>query len=178
MLRNTKEQYGSINKFFHWTMAFLIITMLCVGFFMSGPIVNIHKLTGLLILTLVALRLIWKLLNPVPELPETISRFEKILARSAEGFLYLCMFAMPLSGWAMATSFGYSPHLGSFYFPMPGISVDKTNAYFFKSIHDTLAWVFIGFISLHILGALKHLIIDKDSRVLKSMWRTKLTGRK
>ncbi len=99
MLKNTPKQYGSITKIFHWTIALLIIGMLCLGFFMSGPIVNVHKLVGLLILVLVAARLIWKLFNPQPTLPETVSHLEKIAARSVQGLLYLCMFGMPLSGW-------------------------------------------------------------------------------
>ncbi len=166
MLKNTGAYYGSLSKFFHWIIAFLILCMLPLGYLMSGhTLMTVHKLTGLFILTLAALRLIWILLNPHPRLPATVSRLEKIAARAVEGLLYLCMFGMPLSGWAMSTAFGYFPMIGGVALPMPFVPVDHDFAMTFENIHGTLALILIGLISLHILGALKHYFFDKDQVV-------------
>lgn len=168
MLTNSKQKFGSISQFFHWLMAFLIIAMLFLGFLMTGKkITNVHQLTGLLILTLAACRLIWTLFNPKPALPDTVSKLEKLAARTVQALLYVCMFGMPLSGWAMSTAYDLIPQLGNLTFPMPGISIDQQLGDFFKTIHNTLALILIGLIGLHVLGALKHQFIDKDPSVLK-----------
>jgi cytochrome b561 len=36
-------------------------------------------------------------------------------------------------------------------------------------MHSVIAWVFVGLISLHLLAALKHLLINKDG-VFQRMW--------
>ena len=170
MLTNTREIYGSISKFFHWLIALLIITMLFLGFLMIGQkAVNLHQLTGLTILALAAFRLIWSIFNQHPRLPNTVSTLEKIAARGVQGLLYLCMFGIPLSGWAMSTAFGFAPHIANMNLSMPGIPIDQQLGSFLETVHNTLAFVLIALISLHILGALKHQLIDKDSQVLRSM---------
>jgi cytochrome b561 len=82
-IKNTSTTYGSIAKFFHWTIAAIVILMLCFGPFMDditskairSPVITFHKLTGLAILLLVVLRLLWTLYNPKPQLPINASRW-------------------------------------------------------------------------------------------------------
>lgn len=171
-IKNTSEQYGSVAKFLHWAMGLLIITMLIIGYFMgdwgSATIYNIHKLTGLSILVLAIFRVFWSIANRRPRLPSDVNRLEKFLARCVQVLLYLCMFVMPLSGWAMTTASGRYPHIGSNVFPMPGIPTSQTLARTLFEIHSTAALLLIGLISLHVLGALKHHFIDKDT-VLKKI---------
>ncbi len=173
MFKNTKERYGSMAKSLHWTMSVLILCMLFVGYFMGNwgiaAIYNLHKLTGLLILILVIVRIMWTLNNTQPALPPAMKRPEHVLSRIVQGLLYICMVFMPLSGWAMVTAFGYFPHLGSVVIPMPGIPIDQNLALFLAEVHGTIAIVLIVLISLHVLGALKHHFINKDE-VLKKMW--------
>ena len=169
MFKNTKAHFGSVSKFFHWIIALLILCMLPLGYLMSGhTLMTVHKLTGLFILTLAACRLIWLLWNPQPRLPASVPRLEKIIARAVEGLLYLCMFGMPLSGWVMSTAFGYFPMIAGVALPMPFVPVDHDLAMTFENIHGILAWILIGLISLHVLGALKHYFFDKD-QVLQNM---------
>ena len=116
-------------------------------------------------MTLAACRLIWILFNPHPRLPDSVSRLEKIAARAVEGLLYVCMFGMPLSGWAMSTAFGSFPMVMGVALPMPFVPVDRDWAMTFENIHGTLALILIGLISVHVLGALKHYFFDKDQVV-------------
>lgn len=170
MFMNSRMSYGNVAKFFHWLIAFLIFCMILLGFLMVGKkLTNIHQLTGLTIFTLTACRLIWKLCNPTVKLPDTVSKLEKIAAHTVQILLYVCMFGMPLSGWAMSTAFDLVPHIGSLHFPMPGINIDEAQGNFFQDIHNTLAWVLIILIGLHTGGAFKHTFIDKDPQVIKSM---------
>jgi len=169
MLKNTPTQYGSVSRFFHWIIALLIIGMLIFGYLMTGlSLLNIHKCIGMFILTLAAVRLIWTLFSTHPKLPENNPKLDTIAARTVQVLLYVCMFGMPLSGWAMATAFGEAPHIYNLNFPMPGIGINQDLGSIAESIHGTLAIILIILLCLHALGACKHFLIDRDN-VLESM---------
>ena len=77
---------------------------------------------------------------------------------------------MPLSGWIMSVAADRTPvYFGMFKAPLPWIGVNKDLSKFMNHTHEIISWVLIAFISLHILGALKHYFIDKD-KVLQRMW--------
>jgi cytochrome b561 len=169
MLTNTENSYGSLTKFFHWAIAILIIFMLFCGYFMSGlSWLNYHKIIGLTIFSLAVLRVIWTLTNKHPKLPETMPIHEKLLAHAVQYLLYLFMLGMPLSGWAMATAFGKSPHVFGVYFPMPFITINPQLGIIFENIHNTAAVGLIVVLCLHIIGALRHHFLIKDD-VLRKM---------
>lgn len=169
MLKNTSETYGIISKIFHWLSAALIILMLAMGYLITtSSAINLHKLLGLIILALVACRLLWTLMTSHPRLPKSTHLLEKVAARTVQACLYLCMFGMPLSGWAMTTAFGHPPTIAGIRLAMPGIATNPSLSALLWSVHQTLAIVFMTLIGLHILAALKHRFINKDS-VLESM---------
>lgn len=168
MLKNTRKSYGSIAKFFHWIVAILVLAMLTLGYFMATPgFYSLHKLTGLLVLILVAARIIWMLINSQPEL--NINRYEKILAQSVKVLLYLAILIMPLSGWMMATAFGSAPHIGNLRIAMPGIPLSHSLAKTLMQVHNTTAIILIVLISLHLLGALKHHFIDRNTILVRML---------
>lgn len=168
MLKNNDKSFGSITKFFHWTIAPIMLIMLVLGVCMSGELIAIHKIIGLIVLFLATLRLIWVLQNPTPKLPLNMPVYEKLLAKIVKIILYICMFGMPLSGWAMSTAFGFVPHIGSLSLPMPGIPNNRALATTMENLHTILACALFGSITLHIAGALKHYFINKDN-VLQRM---------
>jgi len=175
MLRNDEIQYGSVAKWFHWLIAFAVITLLIVGLLMGDfekpfrfTVYNIHKLVGLTVLTLMIMRIIWTFNNTRPPMPLTTPTWERFAARSVHLLLYVTVLLMPISGWIMSTAAGHSPMLGSLALPMPGVIEDKALAKLTNQIHSTLGWTIIGLVSLHTLAAIKHHFIDKDN-VLKRM---------
>ncbi len=161
MLKNTSHSYGSLTKWFHWGIVILVLLMFLSGYFDLLPM-NIHKLMGLSILSLMVLRIIWRLCNPTPELPPHVTKLERILSHSVQGLLYLALLAMPLSGWILATAAGYFPHIGSVNLPMPGIPSSQNLSDWADNIHVTLAVIILVLIGLHFVGALKHYFIDRD----------------
>lgn len=170
MLKNTETGYGGITKFFHWLIAILMIGMLIFGYFLSDfhndDVYNIHKLIGLSILTLVALRILWTLHTGRPKL-DTLPKWEKMLAYSTEGLLYLGMVCMPLFGWLGVSFYNRPPHLFGVNLGLP-LTPNPTYGSLFINLHGDVAVVLIVLISLHVLGALKHFLIDKD-RILQKM---------
>lgn len=177
-LCNTHDRYGSIAKLFHWLIAILIIGMLVMGTSfgfidqnkaLMSILIPIHKSTGLTILLLMALRFLWRLINPSPQLPETTPTWQKRLAHLSHQLLYLTAFLMPLSGWLMSTAAGYTPVFWYlFKVPMPFIEKSKAVSSIASDAHTALAWILFSLIAIHIAGALKHHIVDKDN-VLRRM---------
>lgn len=173
-IMNTSTSYGSVSKFFHWLIAILVIGMLCIGYLMGyikddvtfGTVISVHKITGLFILVLIILRLIWTLFNPKPALP-SLSPLERFAAKSVHFLFYIILIVMPVAGWIMSVASGHVPHLFSWAINLP-IEKSKPTAELWESVHNTLAIVIIVFVSLHILAALYHRLVKKDD-VLQRM---------
>lgn len=172
--RNTYQSYGSVSKFFHWTIFLLVFGMIIYGYTLEdfpktwqGAAYNIHKLFGLLILFLMLLRLIWALRNPKPRMPSSTPLWEIALERLMHFSLYLVLILMPISGWTLASAAGKPPMLFGISLGLP-IAKNAWLKHLADNIHVTLAIVIIVMVALHVLAALKHHFINKDN-VLKRM---------
>jgi cytochrome b561 len=177
-LRNTNETYGVVAKFLHWLIAILVVIMLCAGvsfnYLPNGNFMNtlifIHKSTGVTILGLMVLRLLWSTMNPVPAFPLTMPRWEKIAARFTHSIFFVLIIAMPITGIFMSLAAGYTvPFWGITTVHLTFVPKNKALAAFMANWHTYLAWTIAAFIALHTLAALKHHYKDKDS-ILKRMW--------
>lgn len=73
-------QFTALSRLLHWTMAAMVLTMLCIGVTMVVSLANyhvlvsIHRPLGIAILILVVVRFVNRLLNPPPPFPATMSR--------------------------------------------------------------------------------------------------------
>lgn len=170
-LINSRTEYGSVTKFFHWLLFLLIAGMLAVGFIMvemnDSPgkfrLYFFHKAIGLLILGLMALRLLWTVSNPKPQLPTHVPSLLRWGAIGGHWLLYLLLFAMPLSGWILSCAAGHPPSFfGLFQASLP-IEKNKALASFMGEVHETIAWIIIVVVSFHIIAALIHHYYFKDN---------------
>lgn len=175
------NRYNGVAMALHWLMAFFIISLLIIGKVMVDlpkddpdkfALYQSHKSVGLTILVLTVLRIIWRVMHKSPTLPAHMPRWEQIAAKSTQGILYLMMIAIPLSGWAIAsTSSSGIPTLwfGLFEVPMlPCLSGDHDAHEIAEETHELLGNITILLLILHVVAALKHHFWDKDD-VLKSM---------
>src|SRR5437660_6613593 len=107
------SQFPAFSRLLHWTMAGMVLTMLCVGVAMVASLANyhvlvsIHRPLGIAILILVVLRFVNRLLNPPPHFPATMSRAERLAATASELTMYGLMFVLPLVGWGMLSAARY-----------------------------------------------------------------------
>lgn len=168
-ISNTEEEYGLVARLFHWSIAVLIIGLLPVGLGMgvmeNSPlkfeIYALHKSFGLLVFFLGTGRIVWRFVSPPPEHLETHEHWEVVLASAAHFWLYVCIICMPLSGWLMSSA-GEFP-IPFFGLHMPAlIGKDENLAEFFGEAHEILAYTLLLVLALHVAGALKHHVIDKD----------------
>ena len=175
-LKNTLTRYGSIAQLFHWTVVVLII----VQFFLAnkehhlplGPakIATLaqHKSVGMTIFALAVLRLLWRLVNPVPALPDTMPRWQRIGAHASHVALYALILITPLLGWMMSSARNFSVSwFGLFTLP-DLVQPDRAKYDLFHEIHEFLAYSLLSIAVLHAAAALKHHFFDRDD-VLKRM---------
>ena len=112
-----RSRYSRVAIILHWTIAGLIIFNLAIGFVMEGfPMparfiaVLAHVSSGMTVLALSVVRLIWWMTHePPPHLP-SLKFWEHRLARAAHVALYVAMVGMPLTGWAIVSA---HPRAGS-----------------------------------------------------------------
>src|SRR5580698_8053628 len=111
--RNTALRYGNVAMSFHWIIALLVIANICAGLYMgelprSDPnkfmIFQTHKSIGLTVLVLSVLRVIWRLINPVPPLPAGMSAPLRYVAHISHFVLYFLIVFIPLTGWIMVSA--------------------------------------------------------------------------
>lgn len=178
-LTNSDDQYGLIAKFFHWAIAYLILGLIPVGLGMGlipdSPlkfeVYGMHKSFGLLVFFLGLSRLLWRFITPAPDHLETHKPWERKLASAAHFWLYVCIIGMPLSGWLMSSA-------GEFPVPFFGIQMphligkDEGLGNLFYEIHEILAYTLLIILGLHIAGALKHHVLDKDETLKRMTWRS------
>lgn len=172
MLKNTPERYGVIAQIFHLLVAVLIIGLLAVGLYMSGlpgaapgkfALYGLHKSFGITVLILIVARLCWRLYNAdLPLDNPAHAKWERLLAHSVHVLLYAAAIAMPLSGWTMSSAGGHPVAL--FGLPVPPL-VDKDPALgeLAASAHSVIGWTIIALVALHVAGALKHQLLDRDN---------------
>jgi len=121
---------------------------------------NLHKSIGVTLLGLIIIRVLWRITHRPPALLSSYKAWERKLATGTHHLLYLLMIAMPVSGLIMAVSSKY----GVKWFGMDFIGgLDNTPLReAFKEVHEVIGAIILLVLILHILGALKHKLIDKD----------------
>jgi cytochrome b561 len=168
--------YATTSKILHWLIASIVILMLAFSFFLEDVPKSsqalaymIHKSCGLTVLALMIPRILWLLHRGRPDLPKTVPRWEKLLSLTVQYSFYICLFAMPLSGWIMSCASDHTPQwFGLIALPFPGITPDQELADWMGEAHEAIAWILIGLLFLHVSGALKHHFLDKD-QILRRM---------
>lgn len=174
---NTSQSYGCVAKLFHWLVAILVLVMLMIGLGMHyvpsswhGFTYNLHKSIGVVVLFIMMGRLFWRLVNEQPALPHSVSQSQRYLAWLNHWALYVTLFIMPLSGWLMATASGHVPYFfWLFHWSFPLVGLNQQLASWMVSVHYYTAWVLGGLITLHVLAALKHALIEKDGVVQRML---------
>jgi len=184
-LDNTSQGWGALARFFHWTMAALIIAMLIFGTIMVDwpdaelqtkfALYQWHKSFGFVVLGLLVLRALWRWVQPVPPLPPGASRFTRRASALSHGALYALMAIMPVTGYLMSATntlgvptriFGVIdvPHL---------LGPDARLEALFKTMHAWSATVLMVLVAVHVLAAVKHAVIDRDG-----VWTRMVVGRR
>ena len=167
---NKVEKYNNTAIALHWLVALLIIVAFPLGLYMSDlqlsptklQLFSYHKWMGITVLLLVVLRVIWRATHTPPALPDSISRLQQMASHIVHGLLYLLILAVPMSGWLMSSAKGFK----TVYFgvlPLPDlVAKDKELGHLLTVVHQSLNYILLLLVVLHVAALIKHLFIDKD----------------
>ena len=181
--KNTNQYYGTITKTFHWLTALLIIAVIATGvsahdMSISDPVslewkvrlYSIHKTIGLTIFCTALLRILWALSQPKPAMIGDAPKSQTFLAEVVHYALYISLVLVPLTGWMThAATEGFAPIKWPFGQDLPFIPNDPELAEHLATAHKFFERVMVASLLLHIAGAVKHHVIDKDA-TLRRMW--------
>ena len=182
-LTNTTANYGLIARSFHWLMALLILSMIPLGkwanlapftndaeFALKFMLFSIHKTLGVTLFGLALLRILWALWQPKPGALHPERRAENLLAAVTHWLLYSALVLVPLTGWIEHAAIpGLAPIWWPFGQGLPFVTASEWTFNTFSALHRAFGKVLILAILLHLAGALKHQLFDKDA-TLRRMW--------
>ena len=173
---STPWRYSTPAIVLHWVLAALIVFMACLGWYMmtverepSGPgLFALHRSIGLIVFTLVLLRVLWRVFHKPEPLPAGVPRWQVHLSHIVQWLLYVGMLALPITG-IVGSSYSKAG-IAFFGHDLPRwVEANRENAHQYFGWHETLVWIMVGLVVLHVVGGLKHLLVDRD-QVFSRMW--------
>ena len=171
----SRLQYGTTAKTFHWLIVALLAVQYPIGWLMPdlhrgdtpGAPMTFHVSFGIVILSLIVLRFVWRLTHPVaPE--NSLPPWQRLTSVFVHWTLYVLVLATTLTGWLFASFRGWS--LPFFYlFPLPMLASDNAAAgKFIDGWHQAAEWTLLVLIGIHVVAALVHIIVYRD-RIMQRM---------
>ncbi|MGB3246296.1 MAG: cytochrome b/b6 domain-containing protein, partial [Sulfitobacter sp.] len=174
---NTAQRYGGVSKTFHWLTALLILTLIPLGWYADqlpyetseqlarkAWLFSLHKTLGVTTFFVAVSRIAWALSQTKPGLLNANHKIESLTAETVHWLLYGALVIVPLSGWiGHAAASGFAPIWWPFGQGLPLVPKDTGVEHFFGSVHWVATKILIATILLHIAGALKHAVVDRDA---------------
>jgi cytochrome b561 len=169
------ERFGSGAIAFHWVMVPLIVAVGVLGLLhdswskqSQGFWINIHALIGGLVWMLVIARFWWRIRHPSPALPQSVGEISRRLSAAMHGLLYLLMFVIPIIGVVTFVWHGRAFNFGLFQLKF-AIRSNREIFHPTEDIHGYLAYALFALAGMHVMAALWHHFVKRDS-VLLRMW--------
>lgn len=180
MVRNTTAIWGWPAKVLHWIGALAILLLLAHGWWMTHMTPRPERLAhyaghsamGYDLLVLMVLRLLWRWVNPVPDLPVGSRRWERWSAQGAHAGMYVLIFAVSLTGWVTANTFRtpITKDLFGLEFPIIVTGLDRSVRNLFEESHMVMAYLVGALVAVHVLGALRHHLFKRNDVFRRMTW--------
>ncbi|SFK57736.1 cytochrome b [Shimia haliotis] len=164
--------YDRVSRYNHWVVAVLMIGLLASGLALDmfladaakGPVRNVHKAVGVIVLVLGVWRVGWRLMQGFAA--PLHKDWQAKAAHWAHVILLVGIVVMPVSGVVMSYFGGHSIGVfGLFTIPAgPKIAVLNEIG---GAVHSVMGKVMIATVLLHVVGAIKHVVIDRDGTMAR-----------
>jgi cytochrome b561 len=180
---DTREQLSPVSIGLHWLIGLTMIGMVIFGLVLEemhpsdatgkaskSYLVGLHTSIGVLVLAFATWRLARRIRLGLPEHVGVYKAWEQTLSKVIHYFLLFATLAMPISGIVM--TIGRARSVDVFGLPLiPKLLAEKnvllTNAG--GGTHAILGKLILLALALHIAGALKHHIMDRDGTLRRMM---------
>jgi cytochrome b561 len=186
---DSKQKLSGATVSLHWVVAATVFGLWPLGYYMAHTrtyaLWPLHQSTGDVLFVVILLRLIWRFKNGWPQPVSVYSRFEQILAKTVHWTLVVALVVMPLSGLVSTYAGGYDITVFGWQIipDVPNHAIVPANAIhklkviprsealhdFLQQVHIVFAWILAGAVALHITGALKHHLVDKDGTLRRML---------
>lgn len=172
-----RRRYSAGAMAFHWAIAILVIANWRIAEaaeqfegLAASAVWNYHKAWGILILVLTLGRIGLKLAHPGPPFPAHLAAWERALARTVHFTFYVLLIALPLAGWLANSLMRRTiDFFGLFTIPALPVGANKELGGRIFDLHAATGTLLLLLIALHLLGVIKHLVIDRDGELFRML---------
>ena len=178
---NSARHYGSMSRALHWATALLILTAFPIGLYaLNLPLdtaeelarktwfFSLHKTLGVSAFFVALARILWAFTQTRPQPLHPERKLEVFAAETVHWSLYIALVAVPLSGWIHhAAVDGFAPIWWPFGQNLPLVPKSETLAVLMTAMHWLFTKVLLVSLVLHIVGAVKYAVIDRDATIAR-----------
>jgi cytochrome b561 len=165
------KRYPFAMRALHWLRALLLLGLIALGWCMTAlpdtapikfALYPVHKQLGVTVLIIATVAFFVRTRSPRPTEPRGLSRWEAALSRFTHHALLILAVVVPLMGYAMSSSYVDSDGVPFLFMMLPEL-LPKSDLGFavFQWLHRVLAYALLGLALLHVIGALKHRLLDR-----------------
>ena len=171
-------EYGITAKILHWLIAAILVGQFALGWLMPpvrrgmepGASMHLHISIGTVVLTLIVVRLLWRLSHRVPPAAE-LPRWQAVASSAVHALLYLLVLVSTLTGWFYASARGWTL---SFFnvLPLPALCAQGSSVgRAIGSVHENIVWVLLALVGVHVAAALVHAFVYRDLVMQRMLFR-------
>jgi cytochrome b561/polyisoprenoid-binding protein YceI len=177
-----------VSKTFHWLTALGILVVIPLGIIANDLpydtadqladkawLFSLHKTVGVTLFLVALARILWALSQPKPTPLHPDRKVETVLAETVHWLLYGSLVLVPLSGWVHhAATEGFAPIRWPFGQNLPLVPESLPVAEAAAGLHVVFERVLVVSLVLHIAGAIKHAVVDKDQTLARMLPRRRI----
>jgi cytochrome b561 len=170
-------KFDLLSVLLHWLIAVFVLALFTSGVWM----VDLgyyddwyyrapwwHTGIGVVTFCLLLSRWLWMLFRPEPTPIDSIPNGQQRAAKLAHFFLNVFVLCIALTGYLMVTLKGDSLSVFD-WFVLPSLIENRAWVDTAGELHEWLAYILMGIVTLHVVAALKHHFVDKDATLLRML---------
>ncbi len=166
-----QQRYSAVARWLHWIIAVLVIWNIVSGIGHEAlpreqrfAVIGLHISSGLTILVLSVLRLLWRLGHKPPPLPVGMPAWQVGLAHGVHWLFYALIILLPISGWLMVSEGDFPIRwFGLLSVPKAPVSEGDALAEIAHGGHEIAGLLMVPLLLLHVGAALWHHFGLKDN---------------
>jgi cytochrome b561 len=165
-----QRAFDPATRSLHWLTAGLMLLVFVLAFSIdrarSGPsftaLLQLHRSFGITVWTVTLIRLVWRQFARYPNWPADMPRWMRLAARGSEYALYALLLAQPVLGLLQTNAQGERADLFLLGQLPPLIGENRPLAGLLLTLHETVGFLLLGLIALHVSAALFHHFWRRD----------------